>query len=612
MKFVRTQRPSGWGSRIGTASLAVALAVLTFSAGCKKAGEVPAPKPAKPSRQAGKAPTESPVMKQLRAEVPEVLVRRVLSDARAVFSGSNEARARWRDPEEGALLYYRSLKLLADVARAEGLTSNPIVLQYVHNTLLQAYADKLFERSKTEIPISEDEIKKYYGDHLPQYHVRGHFSFRQIFLNTVDNPGKEKEKETLANKALKELDAGTSFVQVAEKYSDNESKDEIIRPRAFGEINPDLEKVILELEPGQSSKVVRTKYGFNIFHLEELERPTTQTLESVRDSIVQGLQQEQLPAFRERFASQMEARFPVKKNYELLRDSKAPDDALVVDSKFLKITVGDCRKRLNEMPPDARKQLEIAENRADFLDNWIEMKRIEQAAQGDGLIESPELKTLERYLNDEALAGVSLMQAVARMPLPKENDVVQHYKDYYDSYVKQPAMYRLREIVLPYRQPDGTLPRQIYLARQQAKAQADEVVEKLKAGAKFEELIKQYSKAPSVQKDGELGFMDPDRRWNGLRKQLEGLKVGQWTQPVDEGEQFTIFQYEEIKPEVAVPLDDTLKGQIKEILTQELRNQRSAYIRIKLGEAYRKDMTVDETRKFVQDLVAKTEEELKK
>ena len=583
------------------AIVSLTLATVALQTGCK--GKPPVSQEKKP---AGAAP-ETTEMKRLRAEVPSVLVQRVIAFGQPTFRESKEAQSKWRTPEEMGLALYRSTELLAAVARADNLTSNPTVARWVHEGLIKEYATMLFERGFGPIPVSDAEIKAYYEDHLSSYRIKGKFSFRQIFLNIVDNPGKEKEKEALAEKALAEINAGTSFAKVAEKYSDNKVKNEVIGPVQCGEINSDLEKTILALEAGQHTGVIRTKYGFHVFRLEEAEKPATKTLEAVRDSIVRELRSEKYPQSYEVFLAELEQKYPATKHYDILADPKTPDSAVVVESQFLKLTVGEYRMHINErFSTPTRASLDEAENRAAFLDEWVQSKRIEYAANEARLPTDPDAQTIARFMTNAMLARIYHDGVVSKVTEVSEEEVRKHYEDYHESYAKEPAKVRLRDIVVGYKQPEGTSARDVHLVRMKARAQIEEVIAKLKGGAKFEDLARQYSTSPSKKDGGELGFIDPDRRFNKLREALDKLQIGEWTQPLDEGEAFgiSIFLLEERKPEVLVPLDDTFKKQLAEILLAKKRNDLATEIRVRLAEAYHQGMSVDESRRIVNEAVA--------
>ena len=85
---------------------------------------------------------------------------------------------------------------------------------------------------------------------------------------------------------------------------------------------------------------------------------------------------------------------------------------------------------------------------------------------------------------------------------------------------------RLSEILIPT--PDNPTDAQIT----QAQAKADEIVAKLKAGGKFEDLAKQYSGGPNADVGGDLGVYQRGVLPKVIEDQVFVLKPGEWTAPI--------------------------------------------------------------------------------
>jgi len=573
---------------------------LALAIGCKRKEQAPRPEVAGPSPPVSTGTTtETMAAMRFFAEVPKYLAQRVVNDAAAAFAPLKDTQTRWPTLQDKALDYYHSTELLASLARAEGLTSSPIITETVEDILYDEYSTRLFWRQAGEIPVTDKEIEDYYKSHLSQYVVKGQFWVRHIFLNVVDNPGKEKEKEALAQKALVELNAGKPFQQVAEKYSEAEGKkgEILIPPLAYGEINPDLEKAIVALQPGQHTGVIPSKWGYNIFRLEQIERPTTKTLEMMRDSIVRQLRSEKTPAVYRQFLNQLEQQYPMTKNYQVLDDPNATSNTVVVEGSFVKITVGDYRQHVAQMLSPKRAAMSESENRVKVLDSWIAWKRLEHAGNAAGFSRDPELQGIKRYVTDAMLAFACLERLTANLSAPKEEEIRKYYLDHRDYFTSKPAELRLRELVISYRLPDGASKRDYYLARKKTSAKAEEVVAKLKEGADFVSLVRQYSTSGSASKDGDLGFATLDRWGSEIGQRIAHLQVGEYTEPIEDNESFSIFRLEDRKSEILFPLDEPRKQYIREILSRQLRDEVSARIRIKLAGAYRKDLPLEAVRK---------------
>jgi foldase protein PrsA len=102
---------------------------------------------------------------------------------------------------------------------------------------------------------------------------------------------------------------------------------------------------------------------------------------------------------------------------------------------------------------------------------------------------------------------------------------------------------------------------------------ANEVESKLKGGAKFEDLAKQYSTDPSTkEKGGELGFFAKGQMVKEFQEAAFAAPVGTVTAPVKSPFGFHIIQVEEKKPAVIATLASS-HDQIRDQLAQQQENQ---------------------------------------
>ncbi|HTI18710.1 MAG TPA: peptidylprolyl isomerase [Trinickia sp.] len=100
--------------------------------------------------------------------------------------------------------------------------------------------------------------------------------------------------------------------------------------------------------------------------------------------------------------------------------------------------------------------------------------------------------------------------------------------------------------------------------------QANDLIAKIKAGAKFEDLAKQYSKDPgSAKNGGDLDWSNPSAYVPEFGKAAEQLKKGQMTQtPVHTQFGWHIIRLDDTRPITPPPLDQ-VKPQIVQQLQQE-------------------------------------------
>jgi peptidyl-prolyl cis-trans isomerase SurA len=110
---------------------------------------------------------------------------------------------------------------------------------------------------------------------------------------------------------------------------------------------------------------------------------------------------------------------------------------------------------------------------------------------------------------------------------------------YYDAHKQDfalPEQVRLSEILIPT--PDEPTDAQIA----QAQAKAQQVADKLKAGAKFEDLAKQYSGGQTAEKGGDLGEFKRGTLAKVLEDQTFNLKAGEFTAPIRTRQGFVVLE----------------------------------------------------------------------
>jgi parvulin-like peptidyl-prolyl isomerase len=155
------------------------------------------------------------------------------------------------------------------------LTESLKMQQYLHDHLLN------------EISITDQECEAYYLAHIGEYVRNDLAHVREILVDNAEVA--QKVVDSLAKKKNK------NFAELARVYSKAPSASDGGDLGVFqrGDLPDDFEKAIFPLAPGTVSKVVRTKYGYHIFMVEEKIAAHQQKFWEVRDQIRERLQQEQ-------------------------------------------------------------------------------------------------------------------------------------------------------------------------------------------------------------------------------------------------------------------------------------------------------------------------------
>ncbi len=159
-------------------------------------------------------------------------------------------------------------------------------------------------------PVTDADVQAYYASHQAQYKTEEQVKTRHILINS---PAGADAKSDAAAKAkaqdvLNQVKAGGNFADLAKKYSEDPgSKDQGGELPLFptANLDPEYAKAAMALNPGQTSGLVKSKFGYHIIQTEQKQAAGEKPLAEVRDSIVQLLEQQKQGAAEQQFAAQL-------------------------------------------------------------------------------------------------------------------------------------------------------------------------------------------------------------------------------------------------------------------------------------------------------------------
>jgi peptidyl-prolyl cis-trans isomerase C len=173
-----------------------------------------------------------------------------------------------------------------------------------------------------------------------------------------------------------------------------------------------------------------------------------------------------------------------------------------------------------------------------------------QEAVRRGLPNRPDVKA-EVAVAQQTVVLRALIQDFVKKNQPTDAEV----KARYDDLVKQQGgnEYHLHHILVPDEQ------------------QAKDLIAKIKAGAKFEDIAKQYSKDPgSAKNGGDLDWSDPRAYVPEFAQAAEHLQKGQMTQtPVHTQFGWHIIRVDDIRPVTPPPL-----AQVRTQIVQQIQQEK--------------------------------------
>ena len=155
----------------------------------------------------------------------------------------------------------------------------------------------------SHISIGEDEVKKYYEAHKSEFVRPEEVALREIEVSTQgkspdDLPALKKKAET----ALKRVQDGEDFGEIAKRYSDSSTKDQggFLGVYKRGELAKELEDKVFNMKRNELTEVLETKQGYLILQVLEHYDEGQQPIDKVRNEISDKLYSTRLePAMRD-------------------------------------------------------------------------------------------------------------------------------------------------------------------------------------------------------------------------------------------------------------------------------------------------------------------------
>jgi peptidyl-prolyl cis-trans isomerase D len=160
--------------------------------------------------------------------------------------------------------------------------------------------------------VSDADVQNYYNQHKNDYALPEQVHARHILISV---PAGADAKTDAAAKAkaedvLKQIKAGGNFAELAKKYSDDPGSKENggdLPMMATSGFVPEFSKAAMALNPGQTSDLVKTQFGYHIIQTIAKQAAGTKPLSEVKDQMHLSLQQQKAAAAVQSFQQQVSA-----------------------------------------------------------------------------------------------------------------------------------------------------------------------------------------------------------------------------------------------------------------------------------------------------------------
>jgi len=182
------------------------------------------------------------------------------------------------------------------------------------------------DKVAASIQTSDAQLRAYYDSHKDDFRTPDRVRVRHILLQTVGkNPDEVKKIRAKADDLLKQIKAGGNFAELAQKFSEDpgtKDKGGEYGWMTRGQTVKNFEAAAFSLQPGQTSDVITTEYGFHILQVEEKSAAGLQPFDKVKDQIAAELSKSQVNDKMQNLADQARAQLvKAPQNAELISNS---------------------------------------------------------------------------------------------------------------------------------------------------------------------------------------------------------------------------------------------------------------------------------------------------
>lgn len=461
------------------------------------------------------------------------------------------------------------------VSRTEDMKNNYLAAFYAYHQFTRVYQD------------DEEELRKMYEAEKEKHFQPAKFTFRHIFLRTVDLPDEQKQQaRERAEAALALIKSGSNFEEVAKVYSDSERKGAVVGPfnkRSYSEeraINPVLEEALMKLKPGEVSEITETKYGYEILLLESYTEDMHRPFEQLKLTLANQRRSEAREEWK---------RGIVEENWDeavsqfepgvIFNENAGMQDLVAVVyndhinlARYQQLVTQKLRRNQDETDEDYNKRL-VDQLKYDVIFNYIAAKLAWDLNYPD----IPRYRLLTKTKEYQTVFSVWWNKMLNTYM--EENPVTEEEKRAYYEQNKQyflgASLSKVKEMTFKIPEHDETVMYEKFKAEERAKNQALLAIKRLQLGEDFSVVAKELSESETASNGGDLGEIDfqTEKLPKMVSREAMKLAAGEFTkEPVKEGNEFFVLMCYEKPERTELSFDDP---QSQDRLNRALPNVKS-------------------------------------
>lgn len=242
---------------------------------------------------------------------------------------------------------------------------------------------------------------------------------------------------------------------------------------------------------------------------------------------------------------------------------RAGDDTVLARGGAHEFKESDLKTFLSYSPASLKKQFETDPKQKELLvRHLLRQKLIADIAKKEGFDRKEDVKEQLQYLIDDFLSKVYVLQSIVEKVSVSEAEAKDFYAKNRDQFVV-PEQIRVRHILIkvPFGAPSE--------AKTKAKNKAEQMLDWLKKGEKFETLAEQYSEdTDSAKRGGDLGYLSRGRMSKSFEETAFSLKPGQISGVVE-----TDFGYHVIRVDDHKASGTKDFSEVKDSITEQLKKE---------------------------------------
>lgn len=247
----------------------------------------------------------SPVMfeQQLRGDLIQDQLRQAISGS-AFVTEKEKSRIGQLQAQKRNIFYtvilaeqYKDVIQISDEEIAEDYEQNKENYKTEESIKIK-YIDLSVDELAKQVEVSEDELQEYYQSSMAQYTLEERRVAQHILkaLNPESSSEEIKKSRESAEKLLELVKSGVDFDDIPQEHASLlGAQDEVGKTGAVsrGVMDVEFDEALFSLNVGDLSEIVRSKRGFHIIKLVEVQEGKTTSFDEVKEAVESDFRKEQ-------------------------------------------------------------------------------------------------------------------------------------------------------------------------------------------------------------------------------------------------------------------------------------------------------------------------------